>query len=50
MPTATEIKRGGVKYYRTLIVGKGKHKKKLLISVVHKRGPRGGHTVAKEVK
>lgn len=47
MPTAEERKRGGVKKYRTVSLPGGKY---MHVAVVPKAGPRGGNTVAGEVK
>ncbi len=46
MPNAEEQRRGGATRYRTIRVGKGKHRRVLHIAIVRKAGPRGGHTVA----
>lgn len=46
MPEAEIRARGGAVRYRTITVGKGKHKRTLKVAVVRKAGKRGGHTVA----
>lgn len=46
MPAAEERRRGGVKRYRTIRVGKGKSKRYIHIAIVPKAGRHGGHTVA----
>ena len=46
MPEAKIDERGGAVRWRTVRVGKGKHRKYLRIAVVRKKGPRGGSTVA----
>lgn len=46
MPKAQEVRRGGVVRYRTIVRGRGRHKRVLRVSVLRKPGPRGGRTVA----
>lgn len=47
MPKAEEKKRGGAMRYRTVVPKEGKY---LHVAVVKEKGPRGGKTVAGEVK
>ena len=47
MPAATVAKRGGAKRVRTIRLKGGRY---IRVYVVRKAGPRGGHTVAGEVK
>jgi hypothetical protein len=46
VPTAQEVKRGGVIRYRTIQVGRGKSRRYIHVAIVPKAGKRGGHTVA----
>lgn len=45
MPKTEERRRGGAVRYRTIRVGKGKHRRYMHIAIVRKAGPHGGHTI-----
>lgn len=49
MPTSQEKARGGVVRYRSIKVGHGRNRRTLRVAIVRKRGPRGGHTIARPI-